>query len=229
MGYTRKVEHESTSSVVHTSLLPAVEYQHEKFAVQLSGVVSLSDKAHFATGSINIQPVDRVYVGGSGTLKVTKDKTKLKSAELKVAHTTSDLGFHLAGSLDKCTKGDKAGALTPRVSYGVRYRYSDKITLGSQGNVDTSFSGGSGPTVSVGKVYKVDDNLSVSEKLEFQFKTKDEKGNTKETGVRFTIGTTTQLNSTTSATVGVDFNVRQLFGSSGEPDHSLGVEFKFKE
>jgi len=229
LGDNAKVEHDQSSSSQRTAILPAFEYQHDKFAFQGSGIFSLSDKPHFVTASLNIQPVDHFYLGGSSTLKQNKGKIKVKSAELRLAHTTSDFGIHVAGSLEKCTKGEKEGDLTPRISYGVRYKYSDKTTVGSQGNVDTSFSGGSGPTLSVGSVHKVDEYLSVSAKTEFAFKSKDEKGNQKETGVRLTVGTTSQLNAKTSATVGVDFNVRQLFGSSGEADHSVGVEFKFKE
>jgi len=179
--------------------------------------------------TLNVQPVASVYVGGTATAKVADGAPKLKSAEARLAGSFSDVAVSVGGSYEKCTKGAKEGQLTPRVNYGLLYNLSDSLSVASQGNWDTSGSGGSGPNVSFGALYKVDGNLSFSEKLELGFKSKDEQEKTKDTTVRWVTGSTTKINPNLSATVGVDVNVRSLLGGEGAADHTCGLEFKFKQ
>jgi len=210
------------------AILPGFDYQHQKFALQFASQLSQSSRPHLATVNVNIQPVDQVYVGGTATAKISEGSPKLKSAEAKIAGSFSDVAVSVGGSYEKCTKGAKKGYHTPRVNYGLLYHHCDSFSLASQGNWDTSGSGGAGPTVSLGAVYKADPNLSFSAKTELGFKSKDEDGKKKDTGVRLGVGATTKLNSNVSATAGVDINVRSLFADA-EADHTCGIEFKFKQ
>jgi len=212
--------------------MPAFDFQHEKFSTQLGAVVSLNDRPNLATVSLNVHPVDRVYFGGAGKFKFSDKDTKI-TGEGRVAYVAPEFSAHVAVVYDKNRVPDAKdtrdenkvfGKNTLRLGYGFWHQYNRQLAVASTGTVDLSHPGGKGPEVNVGAAYEVDSNLSLNGKTKIAFTSG------KETEIRLTLGSTTNLTPNVSATIGMDLNVQKLRGSTeAKDDHSCGVEFKFKQ
>jgi len=225
---------------IRTTVIPALEWQHEKFSTQASATLSLDGRPHIANVNLNVQPVDRLFVGGAGQFKFYDSKPVKASGEGKIAYVASDFSGHISVNWDKNRVADPAntpadkklfGTNTIKLGYGFWRRFNSQLIVASTGTYDLSAPAGTGPKLLFGAQYKVDPNLTLNAKTEIGIKFPETEGKpAKETAVRFTIGETTNLSSNLSATVGVDFNVRKLLGSKeAKDDHSCGVEFKFKQ
>jgi hypothetical protein len=217
---------------LRTTLSPSFDYQHEKFAAQVGATVSLNDRPHFANVALNVQPVEKVYLGGAAKFKFCEKETKI-TGEGKLAYVASDLSASLAVILDKNRVPDKEGTKddeklcgknTLRVGFGFWHKYNSQLTLAGTANMDLSRPGGKGPEIVVGGAWKVDSNLTITDKVKVTL------SSVKEPEIRYIWGTTTNLTPNASATIGMDFNVQKLRGSEkAADDHSCGVEFKFKQ
>jgi hypothetical protein len=147
---------------IRTTLIPGFEWQHEKLSTQVSATLSLDSRPHFVNASLNVQPVDKIFLGGAGQFKFYESKPVKISGEGKFAYVDSDFSGHISLNWDKNRVPDPNladkklyGTNTTKIGYGLWRKFNSQLTLASTGTYDLSAPAGTGPKLLFGAQYKV--------------------------------------------------------------------------
>jgi len=216
-----------------TTLQLATEFTHDKFFFKVAaGVPLLEGKSEGESevrpfpidGSFFVQPVEKVFVGAKYKLQyATGDNGSFSAQEVEFKVTGSkgnSQGF-VTGTLDRKASLGLTHKLNDNDSVGVLLKSEFPVAPAESAEKDQVFPSLS---VDVAAQRKVSACSTFQGKLTFS----PPLGNPKKLpGIRLGFGTTKELFTGVSATLGADVNVGGFLGNGGD-NHSFGFELKFK-